>query len=197
MFFERAKAWEILDKRLTHSAGIVFCHMKSPIHSINALAHELAELCKQECREHGERNLFAYQVLESFDHIGRPLSRKFLQERYPFLGISEDGREVNGLVMNGESMGCFRRSFHAMKDHFPRRKLHQIASLIMTSGDHHARVGEIAQEAQDSMDAPAAKAAPDKLLKLQLVPGALAGWYHIAELWDYIPEVNSNETPRT
>jgi len=54
---------------LTHGAGLVFCNYKTPIHQVTALAKNLAELAKV----HRDRNVFAYEILESFDHTGDDL----------------------------------------------------------------------------------------------------------------------------
>ena len=79
MFYESAKAWQLLGKSVTHSAGLVFCHHKAPIHEIVHLAKELNGMVKEKGRRQKARNLFAYQVLESFDHIGRALDDDFLR----------------------------------------------------------------------------------------------------------------------
>ncbi len=101
MFYESAKAWQLLGKSVTHSAGLVFCHHKAPIHEIVHLAKELNGMVKEKGRRQKARNLFAYQVLESFDHIGRALDDDFLRERYPFYA----GPENNPLVLDGTAMG--------------------------------------------------------------------------------------------
>src|SRR5439155_23707913 len=67
LFYRQSTNWNFAAQPLTHAAGMVFCHHNAPIHSITALAKTLAEVAKEKSRD---QNLFAYLVLESFDHVG-------------------------------------------------------------------------------------------------------------------------------
>jgi hypothetical protein len=63
-FFEATKNWEFAGKPLSHAAGLVFCHHKTPIGRIRDLANELADGVKADAPM---QNAFDYLVLESLD----------------------------------------------------------------------------------------------------------------------------------
>ena len=75
-FFEQSKDWHLdiddnklddTDKQLTHAAGLVFCHAKTPIRHIRGLAQAIAEKIKES--PHGrQQNAWSYQILESIDY---------------------------------------------------------------------------------------------------------------------------------
>lgn len=84
-FLQRFFAWqwefEGLDKPLTHAAGLVFCHDKSPIRIIQHLAQQLAENIK--ISENGrEKDGWDYLVLESIDYPTNPDLNHFNRQRY-------------------------------------------------------------------------------------------------------------------
>lgn len=67
---ETTRNWAINGHHLFHAVGVVFCAMNAPINRVTALARDLADLAKEVDRG---RSLLAWQVLESFDHVGRDL----------------------------------------------------------------------------------------------------------------------------
>jgi hypothetical protein len=109
LFYQHLSLWpvEVFGEKLTFSAGLVFCHSKSPIHSIRALAHRLCDCAK---KAQDKRNQFAYQVLESFDNIR-----------------SLPGGEM---VFDASEMGEFSKSMPEVRDAVPRRQLHVILRAI-------------------------------------------------------------------
>ncbi|MGO8736566.1 MAG: hypothetical protein ACLQVM_27665 [Terriglobia bacterium] len=105
-FLTQTKGWKTFNP-LSHAAGIVFCNRKCHIHRAKRLAHELAELAKREVkREPGERlceaeaDLVAYQVLESFDHLGHAPDWDFVRARYKFL----EEKRPNALLLPGAKL---------------------------------------------------------------------------------------------
>ena len=69
-FFHASRDWQLQglnaeDKSLTHAAGIVFCHAKTPIQYIRKLAQIIADNIKEENRTD---NTWGYMVLESIDY---------------------------------------------------------------------------------------------------------------------------------
>ncbi|MGH9784671.1 MAG: hypothetical protein ACRD88_10830, partial [Terriglobia bacterium] len=169
-FFEYTAEWEEQGKHLTHAGGVVFCHHNAPIHRIRKLAEAL---CDEVKTKGGGGNRFAYQVLESFDHIGRDLEEH--RKRFCKAGISE-----TDLVLNGESMAEVAKAKKELERHeFARRKLHGIVHAILA--DNLGAVSSLSAE----------------LTRESAVDGALgkmrgcfgdspAMWIHLQELWDYL-----------
>lgn len=170
-FYQRARHWTFQKHRLTHAAGLVFCHRNAPIHRIKRVAIELAGLAKEKDRA---GNLFAYQVLESFDHPGGDL-RALRKRRCP------PGLSWQDLVLEGEKMGLAIGTMAEFKRRFPKRRLHRIVQDLLSRGVWAAR-GAI-QEAEADLDHEGKKAL-DRL-KGCFGEGA-ALWLHVLDLWDYI-----------
>ncbi len=188
-FFELSRSWlPLLDQTLTHAAGLVFAHHKAPIHGLTHLAKSLAEEAKK--RRTGA-NAFAYQVLESFDDIGRPFDEGFLKARYPFYAA-----EPKSLVLEAGSMEKITAQMPAARAVISRKKLHEIAKLLMTGrskelAEYTEKFDKSAKRSQDPEVAGA-------LACLEAFgPNCQANharWYHLAELWDYV-DPQPLETP--
>lgn len=145
---------------------MVFCHHNAPIHTITALAKALAEVAKDKSRD---ENLFAYLVLESFDHVGRNLE-KFLKERY--LG------DHLAAVLSGNTMDATQAVFTKIKndESLPRRKVHEIVSnLQRDQARAKALIAEIIEHSNSELR-----------ILLSYFGDNPTSWLHIAELWDYI-----------
>lgn len=91
-FFERTAGWrhhaspDDGGTPLTHSAGIVFAHAKTPIHLLDKFARELAEEVKAELRQAGRcENAWSYLVLESADVLEQS-PQDYRHQRYGALG---------------------------------------------------------------------------------------------------------------
>lgn len=188
LFYETSRAWQFTPRNkpaepLTHAGGVVFCHRVAPIHRMTELAKKLANSCKEgfdqepkPADDHAGRDVFAYQVLESFDHIGTDF-KAFREGRVP------RGRGVRALGVHGAGMDKATSAFDIVKHTFPRSKLHAIVALIRDGEIEEARSliektsGELRREAQDALK--------DLLAFFDPSSEGLTGWYHIAELWDY------------
>ena len=179
-FFQQCRNWTFREKRLTYSAGIVFCHSKAPIHSITALGQELVHMTKAELRGQNH-DAFAYQVLESFDHLGREMTEEFVRRRYPF----GEGAK-NPLVLRGEEMHEWSRGMREMREVVPRRQLHDIVRLLMAGKITNAQ--EIASGVVKKLKGN--REAANAVHPLEYFTDAsrmgVGAWYHIGELWDYV-----------
>ncbi|WLE99158.1 MAG: hypothetical protein QTN59_10025 [Candidatus Electrothrix communis] len=83
-FYRISKDWEFDDKqgtvhKLTHAGGLVFCHHKTPLDRIQALAKELADHIKEHHSK--KKNSYHYLVLESVDVPTRPYP-EFIEKQY-------------------------------------------------------------------------------------------------------------------
>jgi hypothetical protein len=125
-FFNDSKTWVWREDRLFHAVGIVFCHHNAPIRRVKKLAEDLANQAKIVRTQ----NLFAYEILESFDHIGRGLE-EYRKERCPQPTVDD-----KSLILSGENMGEAINLMKQVKDEaIPRRKLIKLAQLLLRNRD--------------------------------------------------------------
>ncbi len=177
-FFDHTRDWIFEDRRLTHAAGIVFCHHKAPIHRITALARGLADQVKTVTRS---RNAFAYQILESFDHVGRDLAG-FRAERCP------SGETTASLVIGGNNMGRIAEEIRKLQSsEFSTSRLHRIvSSLLATDEPSRVMADELIKELKTEWSGSYSKAENTLDTLEPLLGGKRTMWAHLAELWNYI-----------
>jgi len=186
LFFKQADEHIKIDKRLlersgynstngklTHAAGLVFCHYNAPIHRITALAHSLAEIPKKQ-DEYKYKNRVAYQILESFDHAGTNIE-KYRENRLANLAQPEH------LLIPAEKMDELENHIKTLKDHeFPKRKSYQIIKALLKKKPEQDELAKSLQK----------KLFPDHLETLEklktLCGGEDAYWLHLTDLWDYL-----------
>lgn len=165
--------WQIGDQPLHVAAGLVFCHHNAPITRIQRLARDLAELAKANDRG---RSLLCYQVLESFDHIGRDLEG-FRRERCP------GGTMPSDFILPGDKFGPVAEAASAIKSSLPRRQLKRLALALHAegAGARYARLVEqtMAEVASAGLDRPMA------VLRACFGDGP-ALWLHLDDLWDFL-----------
>ena len=167
-WFSLCRDWEFpRGNRLTHAAGMVFCHEKAPIHRVRALAIDLTDASKKISRE---QNLVSYLVLESFDQVGRDV------EKYRD-SIAKNFGGAKTLKVNANEMARIRQLFDALrKRQFPRSKIADIARAI---ADQDASEETRLREGLEPL--------PSEFTQLEsLLGGSKAVWLHLAELWDYV-----------
>ncbi len=173
-----------LVERLTHAAGLVFCHHNAPIHRITKLAHDLAEKAKQRNRElNVDEDAYAYAVLESFDHIGEGIDRYWDRRSPERLGLDDEGRKGSrrSWVLPGASMGPIAEVVRDLKQDFPRRKLYQIVREWLESPERARATIDATWRRLDDEGVPAGLRESFEAA----FPTDLR-WVHLAELWDYI-----------
>ena len=154
---------------MTYSGGLVFCHSNTPIHAVRDLAGRLADEAKHRVPDKG--NYAAYQVLESFDAIGRDVGA-FLDERLGPWDKKED--RWKGVVLEPRHVAALGSGMAEWRGVISRRKLHREA--------YGARGRDIMERGSDAPEG----------LKALLNDGALGSGalIHLLELWDYVaPEV--------
>ena len=163
-FFESSKDWCFLDK-LTHAAGLVFCHHNAPIHRIKDLAIKLGDLAKAKSREVSS---VAYQVLESFDHTGLEIE-EFRQKRLASSGIKQ-----NDLIIIGEQMCQYEKVMLTVKEILPKNRVHKIVNALLYE---QSQLKMLVKEAEKQLE--------ESLEDLSLLKEDTF-WLHLIELWDYI-----------
>ncbi len=170
--FERS-GYRSSNGKLTHAAGLVFCHHNAPIHRITALARSLADIPKNQ-DEYKYKNMVAYQILESFDHAGRNIE----QYREKRLG---DLAQPEHLLIAAEKMEEIEKDIKILKDNdFPRRKSYQIINALLEKDKKQA----------DSLKEKLVKDSPEIQKTLDNLKvrcgGENAYWLHLTDLWDYL-----------
>ncbi|RLJ16844.1 hypothetical protein DJ031_15335 [bacterium endosymbiont of Escarpia laminata] len=165
-FFQITKDWEIGDKKLTHGAGLVYCHCTAPIQPIIGLVKELGEMAK------GDRqsNRVAYQVLESFDHTGADLE-KVRESRWP---LTDKG----AMILPGDTMLEADDAVKAIKQtDLPKRQLYRIAQTAF---------GDIEKAEQIADQLKTDEIQPYWSTLEQGLGEGLPAWLHLLELWNYL-----------
>jgi len=178
-FFQCAKNWTVLDPapkssdmKLTHAAGLVFCHHHAPIHRITKLAKELAQLAKNKNRT---TNYMAYQVLESFDYTGDDLE-KFRQQRCP------EGINSSDLIISGENMDKVLSAVSPVKRIVSKGKIYRLVEAYLQGSE--VEQTELTEEVEQILKSAGYD---DKLNELANCFGKEATlWIHLIELWDYL-----------
>lgn len=156
---------------LFHAAGLVFCHHNAPIHRIDSLARALADQFAKAGRNR-ERNLIAYQILESFDHAGTQII-DYRKEAIRGLG------KLEHLLVEAEKIDDIQQSIAALKndEDFAKRKVYQILQAYReekatTAEQYIAKLSDKSNE---------------QLEKLKTIFGdENAHWLHLMSLWDYM-----------
>lgn len=167
------------DVTLSHGAGLVFCHHKAPIHRIWDLAHDLADAPKEV-----NTNRFAYQTLESFDHMGNDLEMA-RRDRWKV-------QHSRDLVLNGATMWEVPAEMERFRRRFPRNQLHTIVQELVN--------GNASEGFKRGAKALDEETGPVFARLQQLLGGPTGGdtrlcWLHIAELWDYTPVLGFTPAP--
>ncbi|MEE8587684.1 MAG: hypothetical protein V3T83_22840 [Acidobacteriota bacterium] len=178
-FYAASKDCAFGGERLTHAGSLVFCSHKAPIHRITRLAKNLVSLVKGPRRQRQrQRNLYAYQVLETYDDVGVSLE-DYRRQRWP------DFESEEGLILDGEAMGKLAGQVADIKTAVPRRKLQRIAQTSLGGSGQK----EAADRLDKILEGILYKAAPEALdgLNEAFGPG-IPRWLHLADLWDYLPE---------
>ncbi|HIP38302.1 MAG TPA: hypothetical protein EYG88_02760 [Desulfocapsa sulfexigens] len=158
------------EHKLKHAAGLIFCNHKAPIHRIIQLAKDLAELAKKNT----DKNLVAYQVLESFDHAGKNLDM-WRSRRTERLGKLDD------LFVSPDNLGEVIAGIEDLKKQrspgFPKRKMYQIIKAIKDENEVSQK--KLWKKLDDSH-----KEILNKLKELFNDSNVM--WLHLVDLWDYV-----------
>lgn len=174
-FFSLTAGWRFENTDLTHGASLIFCHHNAPIHRVKNLAWQLAELAKEKDRE---KNLLAYQVLESFDHLGASPGQ-YRQDQCP------KGVDAKDLIVDGLKLSGTRSGFPGIRQEHPRRQLYKIVHLLYSDP---ARAAELIKTTLNQLEKTGLQ---NEIKELKECFGTgIAFWLHLIELWDYVePEV--------
>ncbi len=174
LFFKATAGWDFRGHGMTHAAGLVFCHHNAPIHRVTHLAKALGGLAKDKARD---KNSFAYEVLESFDHAGSDLAA---HRRRWFQRDPQPDRRAEEMIVPAYHLDKVVPLFKTVKENLPTRKLHQIVKESLAEPDRAKRMAEDIVARLDGTTQNALKG----LEPWFGTSGTF--WIHVAELWDYL-----------
>jgi hypothetical protein len=134
-------------------------------------------MAKKQCRE---KNLFAYQILESFDHAGGDLAA-MRKKRLP------DAIKEPELILDGNSMLNAAKLIQELKTLIPKRRLHKIIQSMNNTDQTEELLTRLEKECGfDDHNTP-----------IQDLTNCLGsrygGWLHLLELWDYIIDLGKGD----
>jgi hypothetical protein len=191
----------VSDKRyqLSHGAGIVFCHAKAPIHRIRSLAKRLADAPKElgtsGISTEAYTDYFAYQVLESFDHLGTDPDRMRKRQLPACLGYLPH----DPLILPGAGMLDLFAPMEAFRQKFPRSKIHHIVRRFQTTtsetlcGACESASAELQRDRVEDLFSALTGYLGGRTENLEI--RKIVTWLHIAELWDYTSPPNWKAPP--
>lgn len=194
-FFAHAETWRIGTHKLTQSMGMVFCNHHAPIARVIALARDLAEFAKDAPNGRSRNNL-AYEVLESFDHLGTSVktawSRRCPANAQPaqllFSGPAPNGANAGDLL--SARFNAFATELHGLKfdadQEFPRSQLRRL--VLAQARSNPAAVDASTEVRERFLELWAAAEVLERTLKLHDPAVDQANWElwtHLELLWDY------------
>ena len=189
-FYQSSVAWKFGEHPLRHAGGLIFCHCKAPIHRMVRLAKQLADLAKEVDRG---QNLFAYEVLESFDHVGSDLE-EYRRRMSPQPLEPPSDPHPRSLILRGEDMPEIAKIVSKMREGVPRKRLYDLASELLSpprADDGLADRVRLRKELASRLEASigAAGVSAEAIASLAETKGGKdAVWVHLNALWDYLPD---------
>jgi len=187
---------------MTHRAAVIFCHHDAPILQIRKLADRLLEMTKNDIITHFKAafatdptlagfveadrteqikclsnanygNAARYLVLESFDMLHGSLEQ-FLERYY-------GKANMNNILLYGSRMSELRDNMHILCEVVPKSHVVKLAHAISRSD--LGREKELRKRLIESID-PEQRDAVCAAINT-FTKGNNAGWYILADLWDY------------
>jgi hypothetical protein len=178
-FYYASQSWKFNGKPLRHAAGIVFCHYNAPIHRLTKLADDLTGQAKPLSNE-PNANRFAYEVLESFDHVGSDFVA-YRQTRC--VQPLEPGKppDLQSLVLDAEQMQFLQQQARDLREKLQRRKLHDVVENLCSPSSKRTVV---IKDFKDRLKK--AGVADTQVQEFEERFGVESCWLHLQALWDYL-----------
>ena len=185
----QAQDWQFENNTLTYAASIVFCHSNSPIHRVKELAKQLVD----DVVKKGSPlvNAFAYEVLESFDHLGQKVSEyrlKRLRHVYELSKHTPDPLVIEPFENLQGSLFQVAEAMGIIKTLMPKRQLYRIAQGISLGKNMESEVDLLWKDIDKELDQDHRRNLEDFFGS----PQEKFFWLHLFELWDYIDAEDAN-----
>lgn len=170
--------------KLTHSAGVVFCHHNLPILQVRRYARDLCGLAKTglptDVREIGpDANRIAFLNLSAFDLIGSEV-KEFLKD------YNQPAQPDDFVVQDAVSaLPMWQKHVLALKKHFPRNKIP--ALLLALKNREEQKFKDILDRAEKLMRGETWKNTVEPAIA-HLTQNRPNRWFLIADLMNYVGE---------
>lgn len=142
--FSITSKWKIKDSKdnihyLSHAAGLVFCHSKTPIGRMQELAKALAESVKESTWYHWQHDdevngrkgdYYQYVVLESLDFPSESSPKAYFKKRYGAT-LAESRKPLVPYL----DWAHYRDEFRDLIQGLPKGQFHQLAQAIVYADD--------------------------------------------------------------
>jgi hypothetical protein len=170
-FYRCSANWKLGAFDVSHSAGVVFAYLKTPIRELGNMAKQLAEFVK-DANGGSSGNRFACLVLKSVDELGPYVDGGYMQQRHPFAA-----NDLRSLTLNLEQLTKLERLIRIARAGFPRRQVYALARLLARGLSPEEAVEE--QVNKILADVPPETQAPFNAL-------GQSDWFHLSQLWDHL-----------
>lgn len=182
-FFELTAKWDFNTNRLTHAAGLVFCHHNAPIRAVKFLAEDLANYAKDAAGRC--TNSINTVVLESFDHVGSSWE-DYLNRVYAGK-LSAAGR-----CLTAQQFETLLRSVQKLQNELPRARVADFMQSLLNPNP----TADTMRLAKERRDHDLVAALTTEVEKIDAVGPTclLTGWSHCADLWDYVEATTERAT---
>lgn len=189
-FYEKSKKWAF-EEPLTHAAGLVFCHVKTPIFRTRDLAKKLAEHVKDSPGGRG-KNLYDYIVLESIDFPTEPIN-EFWTRRYGSLAALRQPLEpVNNWA------ACEQILQELLNGKLPKGQVYTVAQAALseeTAAGALAAFSEQFKHFEKVVESEALNAMRCQTERLFGSKDGIWPWLHLVDLWDYLAPQPGSSAP--
>jgi len=181
LFFETTQAANNFHGvKLTHSAGVVFCHHNLPILQIRRYAHDLCDIAKESISKNiheidpATDDRFAFLNIVSFDYMSGD-TREFLKDYY-FPASESD------FVIPANDIADLKTHLPTLKKHFPANKLHDMLQALQKG-----KAGEVQSIQERAVSLlPEGQRTPVNLAIEKLIAGQPNRWFRTADLMRYV-----------
>lgn len=172
--------------KLTHSAGVVFCHHNLPILQVRRYARDLCDLAKTGLptdvnQINANANRIVFLNLSAFDLIGSDV-KEFLKD------YNQPAQPDDFVVQDAVSaLPVWQNHLLALKKHFPRNKIP--ALLLALKNQDEQEVNDILSRVEKLMNRDAwEKSVAPAIAQLTENSQKQNRWFLIADLMNYVGE---------
>ncbi|MCA9040936.1 MAG: hypothetical protein KDA65_11360 [Planctomycetaceae bacterium] len=196
-FFRPVNTQDLGDN-FSFSAGVVFANHKVPIRDTVSLAARLLSSAKKLNREGSSGNRFAYQILESFDHVGEDYDRIRNGQLPKSLSFQD-------YIINAEQLTLLREAKSRLEtksgqNGIPSTRRRAILNALYRTGtsleEHTTRLAQVSNLNVEQIrlvrelpylwnDPVSLSDMTDDPTVMRQFPSA-AVWMHLFNIWDYL-----------
>ena len=192
LLFDTTEGWEVEGEGLTHAIGMVLCHHDAPIGRIRSLAFALAGHGKRLLAQDSEGyflgalddlrrgDVVAYEVLESFDHLGTD------PERYREDRLHATGCQSYDMVLTPartKALIALGKILRQPRPPLARRQIKRLAQSLHAGGPSDPLFVKTEARLKDEVG----RFWADEIDELREKAFGPALWLHLDALYDYLP----------